>query len=286
MYIQENTFYFLRDLWKVLLPENKKEGRDYVKRKIYATLLVLIMLLLLSTTAFATETDSLPALHLQAATGEGETVVTVFLQDCDGVTNGRFVVGYDAEAFVLMDVTTSGAYAVSSVNDQTAGTVAFAWVGSQLTGEKTLMLTIRFRAVGEVSQVTTVAAESDGIYADGELVDVAGATVSAGLDTAALEQAIAKAEGLDKSEYTEKSFATVEDALQEAKEVLDDPNATQAEVDAAAQALNDAMAALKLREDNVDTGDSAMIILAVCLAAASAGGFAVLLAQNKRRDNV
>ncbi len=259
-----------------------------MKRRICATILALAMLLLLSTTAFATETetDSLPALSMQAATGEGEMVVTVFLQGCDGVTNGRIIVSYDAEAVVLMRVETSGAYAVSSVNDQTAGTVALAWVGSQLTGETTLMLTLRFQAVGEKPLDTAFTAESDGIYADGELVDVAGATVTTGLDTSALEQAIEKAEGLEKSKYTEKSFEAVEDALREGKAVLENPDATQAEVDAAAKALNDAMAALKLVEDNVDTGDSPAIVLAICLAAASAGGFAVLLDQNKRRSNL
>ena len=257
-----------------------------MKRRICATVLALMMLLLFATTAFAAETDSLPALHMQAVAEGEETVVTVSLAGCDGVTNGRFVVSYDAEAVVLVAVETSDAYAVSSVNDQTAGTVALAWVGSQLTGERTLMLTLRFRAADESAPKTTVTAESDGVYADGELVAVAGAAVTTGLDTSALEEAIAKAEGLDKSKYTEKSFEAVEDALQEAKAVLEDPNATQETVDAAAKALNDAMEALKLKEDNVDTGDSPAVLFAVCLAAASAGGVAVLLAQNKRRSSV
>lgn len=259
-----------------------------MKIRICATLLALVMLLSLSTTAFAAETgtDSSPALRMQTAPGESETVVTVFLQGCDGVTNGRFIVSYDAEAVVLTGVETSDAYAVSSINDQTAGTVALAWVGSQLTGETTLMLTLRFQTVGEISLETTYTADSDGIYADGKLVAVMGGTVKTGLDTSALEQAIEQAEGLEETKYTEKSFAAVQDALRAAKAVLADPDATQAEVDAAAKALNDAMAALKLMEDNVDTGDSIAIGLAMCFAAASAGGMAVLFAQNKRRNRV
>lgn len=259
-----------------------------MKRRIYATLLALVLLLSFSTMAFAAETEAedSPALRMQAVQADGEIVVTVFLQGCDGVTNGRFLVSYDAEAVALAGVAASGAYAVSSINDQNAGTVALAWVGSQLTGETTLMLTLRFRTVGETFTETTYTAQSDGIYANGTLVEVMDETVTTARDTFALEQAIQKAEGLDDAKYTEQSFAAVAAALNAAKAVLADPDATQAEVDAAAKSLNDAMAALKLREDNVDTGDSTTIGLAVCLAAASVGGLAVLLAQDKRRNNV
>lgn len=259
-----------------------------MKRRIYATLLVLLMLLPLSATAFAAETenDGAPALYMQTASKAGETVVTVFLQGCDGVTNGRFLVSYDAETVTLASVEASGAYAVNSVNDQTAGTVALAWVGSQLTGETTLMLTLRFETVGKLSRDTVFTAESDGIYADGVLVEVAGATATTALDTTALEQAIAMAEALEQSKYTEQSFAAVEAALLEAKAVLEDPAATQTAIDEATKALNDAMAALKLIEDSVNTGDSTEIGLAFCLAAASLGGVAVLLLQDKRRNNV
>lgn len=258
-----------------------------MSRKIYTMLLAFVMLLSLATTVFAagSESDSAPALCLQTAREEGETVVTVYLQGCDGVTNGRFLVSYDAEAVVLTNVTVSGAYEVSSIHDQTPGTLALAWVGSQLTGETVLMLTLRFQAVGEPFYETTFTVESDGIYADGEPVTVAGATVTVKPDTSALEQAIEKAEALDKTMYTELTFASVEAALREAKAVMADPEATQAEIDSAVKALNDAMDALELVDENPPTFDSKTIVLTALLTAVSAVGFAALLTRDKRRDH-
>lgn len=198
-----------------------------MKRRILAALLVLVMAMSMTTVAFAAETgtDGSAALSLEVTPGESETVVTVFLQGCDGVTNGRFVVSYDADVFTLLGVQVSDAYVVSSVNDQTAGTVALAWVGSQLTDEKTLMLTLRFEMDEEIKQDTTYTVESDGTYAGTELVEVAGDSVTV-----------------------------------------------------AGEADNSG--------ENVGTGDSTMIGLAMGLAAVSACGIVVLFVQNKRRKNV
>lgn len=63
-------------------------------------------------------------------------------------------------------------------------------------------------------------------------------------DTSKLIEAITKANCLDKSKYTEESYAAVEEALANAKAVLADPYAKQQDVDNAAKALNDAMDAL------------------------------------------
>lgn len=147
-------------------------------RKICAIFFALAMLLSLSVAALATETESAPALDIQVQYGENETVVTVYLQGCAGVTNGRILVSYDGSAVSCTEVSASDAYEISSISDQTAGTVALAWVGSQLAGESTLMLTLRFQAVGESFVSTTYAVESDGIYADGQLVAVVGASVT------------------------------------------------------------------------------------------------------------
>lgn len=258
-----------------------------MNRKIYAILMALVMLLTLPTIALATETetDGVPALLMQAQQQEGETVVTVFLQGCEGVTNGRILVSYDAQAVAFASATVSDAYAVSSINDQTAGTVALAWVGSHLTGETVPLLTLRFQIIEETFVSATYTAESDGIYADGEPVEVAEATLTTVQDTSALEKAIQEAEGLNKSLYTEQSFAAVENALREAKTVLADPEATQAELNAAAQMLNDAMAALVLLDENPPTLDNKAMVLAVFLVAASAVCFAALLKRYERRNH-
>ncbi len=58
---------------------------------------------------------------------------------------------------------------------------------------------------------------------------------------------------LDSSQYTEESYAIVETALANAKEVLNNPNASQAEVDAALTALQDAYDNLvKVASDSSD----------------------------------
>ena len=72
--------------------------------------------------------------------------------------------------------------------------------------------------------------------------------VTPAVDKTALQQAIAAAEGMDKSKYTDDSVAAVNSALDAAKQVNADADATQAEVDSAAKALNDALKALKEKE--------------------------------------
>ena len=72
------------------------------------------------------------------------------------------------------------------------------------------------------------------------------------LDTAALEAAIAQAEALDESGYTPESWAALQEVLAEAKNTLENA-VSQAGIDAAAEALLGAIAALEeLTPDYVD----------------------------------
>lgn len=64
------------------------------------------------------------------------------------------------------------------------------------------------------------------------------------VDTAALEKAIADAEAIKADGYTAESYKALEDALKDAKDVLDDKAATQTKINDAVQSLNDAVAAL------------------------------------------
>ncbi len=64
------------------------------------------------------------------------------------------------------------------------------------------------------------------------------------VDKTELDNAINSAEALDSNIYTKDSFAAVSAALTKALSVLADENATQAEVDAALKALDEAMASL------------------------------------------
>lgn len=105
------------------------------------------------------------------------------------------------------------------------------------------------------------------------------------VDTSELEKAIAKAEGLEKKNYTQKSYAAVEKALSSAKKVLANDKATQAEVDAAAKALNDAIAALVLASTSTPgTGDDGSMVMFAAIAAISAMGIAaVLVIMNNKK---
>ena len=64
-------------------------------------------------------------------------------------------------------------------------------------------------------------------------------------DKSTLATVIAKAESIDLSEYIEEGQDAFTAALESAKEIYDDPSATQEEVDAAADALNAAITALR-----------------------------------------
>ena len=68
--------------------------------------------------------------------------------------------------------------------------------------------------------------------------------VSKPADKTTLSEAIAKAEALEAKDYTQQSYAKLAEALAAAKTVLDRTDATQSEVDAAVQLVDDAIAAL------------------------------------------
>ena len=294
-------------------PWSEKERKTHVKRRLFAMLAVLAMVLSLAAVVSAEETQ-VPGLKLDVTQTGASVVIAVSLEGCDGVTNGRFTVGYDADVLTLETVETTSAYAMSSVNDETAGTVAFAWVGSALTGESTRMLTLTLAVTGTIDGEMTYTANAEGIYVDTQAVDVADDSVTLGfttVDTTELEEAVEKAEALKPEDYTADSFAAVETALEEAAAVLADPDATQAEVDAAADKLNAAIKALVQAEDeedettkpsettkptettkpdtggNAGTGDESSIYLWIALLGASFVAiivFLILLIRSGKKD--
>ena len=56
----------------------------------------------------------------------------------------------------------------------------------------------------------------------------------------------------DKEQYTEESLAALQSAIDKANAVLDNPEATQTEIDAAVKAVKEAKEALKVKEDKKD----------------------------------
>ena len=121
-------------------------------------------------------------------------------------------------------------------------------------------------------------------------------------DKSLLEDLINQAEGLNAANYTKVSFDGLTKALNEAKAVFDNPNATQSEIDSAKATLEKAIAGLKANPSapsNVDntinsplnnddttvsikTGDDALVGTLAGLALLSVAGAKVL--RKKEND--
>ena len=110
-------------------------------------------------------------------------------------------------------------------------------------------------------------------------------------DKSLLEELINQAEGLNAINYTKATFDGLTKALDEAKVVFDNPNATQKEVDSAKATLEKAIAGLQtVTSDNtvktpvnngdttasVKTGDNGLVGMFAGLALLSVAGYAVL----------
>ncbi|MFR2445923.1 MAG: LPXTG cell wall anchor domain-containing protein, partial [Thomasclavelia spiroformis] len=85
-------------------------------------------------------------------------------------------------------------------------------------------------------------------------------------DKSLLEELINKAEGLNSTNYTKATFDGLKDALNEAKAVFNDPNATQEQVNNAKDVLEKAINSLEVitTVDNtpstpVDNGDTTSV---------------------------
>ncbi|HJF40744.1 MAG TPA: LPXTG cell wall anchor domain-containing protein, partial [[Clostridium] spiroforme] len=109
-------------------------------------------------------------------------------------------------------------------------------------------------------------------------------------DKSLLEELINQANGLNVANYTKASFDGLTKALNEAKVVFENPNATQKEVDNAKDVLAKALAGLqtvttdntvKIPVDNGDatsvkTGDNSLVGMFAGLALLSVAGYTVL----------
>lgn len=149
-------------------------------RKIIAMGLALIMVLTMcgSTLAAETEPNGTTALKLVLTTGCEDVTLAVYLQGGADVTNGGLTVTYDTAA-ELLSVEKTDAYTVSSVNDTEDGTVTLAWVGSSITEESTLLLTLKFYTGLQIAKDIPFAVKSNGLYAGKTPVEAEGDTATA-----------------------------------------------------------------------------------------------------------
>ena len=103
------------------------------------------------------------------------------------------------------------------------------------------------------------------------------------VDTTALKELITEAEGLKKSDYSEKTWNALQTALKAAEEVLENDEATQAEVDKAAENLDQAIKALAPETGtNPETGDRFQGAQAVATMLFSVAALAVLIIFRKK----
>ncbi len=143
-----------------------------MKTRIRALLLALVLVLSMTTAAFAADAGSGSAcLTVSTVLRDSKIEATVYLQAAEGLTNGRISVAYDPKAATLEDAQVLLSCGAASVNKETAGEVSLAWVGSHLTGEETavLRLTFRFAAAEDV----TLTAKAPEAYAGDDAVAVA-----------------------------------------------------------------------------------------------------------------
>ena len=104
------------------------------------------------------------------------------------------------------------------------------------------------------------------------------------VDKSELEKAIADANSKVKKDYTKKSWDAMKAALKVAEKVMKDENATQEEVDAAADALNKAIKALvPATGKNPETGDDSQPVLVAAVGALALIGVAALIVLKKKK---
>ena len=104
------------------------------------------------------------------------------------------------------------------------------------------------------------------------------------VDKSELEKAIENANSKVKKDYTKKSWDAMQAALKVAEKVMADEDATQEEVDAAADALNKAIKALvPATGKNPETGDNSQLGLVAVIAGLCAVGMAALAVMNSKR---
>ena len=204
--------------------------------------LAVVMCVMMASVAYAAEAGQLWLSVSQSENGKDTSALIV---TDTTVTDGLVKVTYDAQVLTYQGVMVSSEYvAMHSVNAEEAGVVLISWVAPEAyeaDGSAITLIEVRFEGA------------SDAIEAAGVAHDAEGNELAIGsVDTSALEEAIAEAEALTEEDYTEESWAALEAALEEAKDVLADPTATQSEIDAAAAALEEAIAALEVYVEPVD----------------------------------
>lgn len=171
-------------------------------------------------------------------------------------TNGKLVVTFDPTMLTYQGMTSASVF--YSVNDAEAvdSKLVIAYAAAQAISAEDILATLSFQYSGE--------------YVD-TVVNVA------------FEELIADVKDLDESEYSEKTWNALQDALKAAEEVLGNDKVTQDEIDRALENLDKALKALAPETGkNPETGDRFNGTLAITAMLFSVVGLAVLVIFRKK----
>ena len=131
-----------------------------MKKRMQVLLLALVLLWSVSIGAVTAQAAPAAAWRVEADGSDGVVTVRLFLENGQGVTNGRVALGYDAAALTLTEVRAADGMGLGSLNTQSAGEISLAWVGSDVAAEEALMLTAYFSGNGTDAVITAQTKEA------------------------------------------------------------------------------------------------------------------------------
>ncbi len=200
-----------------------------IRRLSMVLALCLVLALLPVTSAHAADNGNLWLRQIPAVDG-----LSVYICADTVVASGVITITYDADVLSFVELVVSDTFVLAhAVNDKKAGTIKISWVGTGFVSEEEGYSLMVLEFVGAAEQKAVLS---------GTVYDESGTTLAiTELDLAVLQAAVTDAQALKAEDYTADSFAPVQTALQEAKELLEKAVLTQGQLDAAVQKLTSAV---------------------------------------------
>lgn len=204
------------------------------KKHVLAILMALCLVLAcvpVNQAAAAEESGSLWLRHLPIDGG-----VTMALVADTAIGSGVITITYDKDVYIFQELTVDSAYVLAhAVNDKEAGTIKISWIGKGAESGAYVLMRLQF-------VVNFASAGNLNVEFSGSVQNVNGEAVAiTKLDFGAFNVAAYQADNLKAEDYTDDSFAAVQAALAAGNAQANVETVTQAQVDAATQALKTAM---------------------------------------------
>lgn len=136
-----------------------------MRKKMCAMLLAVLLVFTAAVPAMAADasvqTDAAASLSITASYKGNIVTAKVTLSGAEGVTNGRIIAVYDPSVLTLLAADEGSDSWIGSINSETEGQVALAWVASDLAAGENRMLTLQFQVTSRAAstKLTAVAVE-------------------------------------------------------------------------------------------------------------------------------